>query len=71
MNPFATALAGFILAVGIVAMWLGPALAVTAGSLAAMNSPPTLTYVACRRTYHCHTEIKDDGRKVRRCHVCG
>jgi hypothetical protein len=71
MNPFVRVLAGLIVAAGIAAITFRPALATTVGSFVARTAHPSVTYVACRRTYHCHLETKDDGRKIRRCHVCG
>ena len=67
MNPLSYVL--IIVATCIVALTVEPARAIIAGSAMGRLSQPSVTYVHCRRTYHCAWKTKKDGGRVRRC--CG
>lgn len=60
-----------IVAACLATLTFEPARATIAGSAVGRLSQPSVTYVHCRRTYHCAWKTKEDGSRVRRCHVCG
>jgi hypothetical protein len=71
MNPIAYILAALIAALYNVALPIEPARAAVTPINVAQSAQFLVTYVQCKRTYHCEWKIKEDGRRVRRCHVCG
>jgi hypothetical protein len=71
MNPLSYFVAGLIFAACTAALTFEPARATIAGSAVARVSQPSVIYVHCRRTYHCAWKTKENGKRVRRCHVCG
>jgi hypothetical protein len=54
----------------LAAIDFAPARATMTGAELQVHANSSLTYVNCRRVYHCHWTTRDDLR-IRRCHVCG